>query len=133
MHEIGFHALRVLGAAACRPLRRADHQRHAGLSPGHQSQFCSLVDDLVHSAEDKIGVLQLNDGAQTGERSPHTQAHEPGLGDGRVPHPPRTELRQQVVGHMKRAAELAHVLAKEDDARVTAHLLHDGLADGLHH
>jgi hypothetical protein len=80
------------------------------------------VDDLVKAAGDEVGELHLADRAQPDDGGTDRRADDPRLGERRVHHPFGTELLDEAVGDLERAAVDADVLAHEQDAVVPAHL-----------
>jgi hypothetical protein len=80
---------------------------------------------------DEVRELDLADGPQPVHRRTDRGAHDHRFREGRVDDPLLTELRPQPVRGEEHATLLAHVLAEDDDRLVAAHLLHEGLADGL--
>ena len=88
------------------------------------------LDDAVEGAADEVGELHLHHRTQSHQGHAGGHPGEAKLRNRRVHHPPRTELRFESLGDLERAAEVAaDVFAKDEDARVAAHLLAQRLAD----
>ena len=79
------------------------------------------VDDLIERTGREVGELKLDDRALAHPGRPDRRADESLLGDRRVHHAVGGELLPQPFGDAERAAEVADVLAEEEDALVLAH------------
>src|SRR5207248_6049855 len=81
-----------------------------------------LVHDLIESRKDEIAELDLGNGPQPVHRHADGGADDPGLRERRVDDAIGAELLDQSDRSAKDAAELAHVFAQHDHARIAAHL-----------
>ncbi len=79
----------------------------------------------------KSRELDLGHRAQAVERHADRGADDAGLGERRVDHAVGAELVEQARGRAEHAAELADVLAEDDDARVGLHLRAQSVANRL--
>ena len=76
-----------------------------------------LIDDLVEADGGKIRELHLDDGAHPFDGCAHGRADHGVFADRRIDHPPR-EFTRQVLRGLERAAEFAHILSVDIDARI---------------
>ena len=74
--------------------------------------------DLVERARDEVGELELDDRPLAHPGGPDRGADEALLGDRRVDHALVAELLQEALRDAERAAEVADVLAEQEDALV---------------
>jgi len=112
-------------------VRGADDHRDVVAVVGAIAHPGRLGHDLVERREDEVGKLDLAHRPQPVDGRPDRRADDHRFGERRIDHPLVAELRPQPVGREEHAALLADVLAKDDDRRVAAHLLGEGLADGV--
>jgi hypothetical protein len=130
--EGGLDGLAVVQPAAdAAAVRGADHQRAGPRAVAAVAHQPGLADDLVHGREDEVSKLDLADRPQSMQRHADAHGDDRRLRQRRVDHPVRAELGEQSLGGAEDAAARPHVLAGEDDARVAAHLLGQGVTDGL--
>ena len=101
----------------------ADHHRHLGLAAEHVADLRRVVDDLVVGDEREVDRHHLDHRSQAEHRRADGGADDDLFGDGRVDHALGAELVEQAVGDAIRAAELADVLADQEDGVVALHLL----------
>ena len=130
VREVRLDALAVRGPGPQPAAERGPH-RHRHRVAGAPVVAREHVDDRVERARDEVGELELHDRPQTDERGPGGQTGEPGLGDRGVDHAPRPVLVEEALGHLEGAAELADVLADDEDVRVALHLVVQRCPDGL--
>ncbi len=90
-----------------------------------------LVAELIHHQKDEIAEHQIDDGPGAGHRGAHGQSHEAGFGNGRVDDTFGTEFLDEAREHLEGRAGLGHILAHQENRRVAAHFLGDGLVHGL--
>jgi hypothetical protein len=98
---------------------------------GAVAQLRDLVDDLVARRMDIVRELNLRYRAQPGRRGAEGDAGDRRLGNRRVDHALRAELREQALGHAEHAAPRADVLAEQKDALVLRQRLRQRQAHGL--
>ncbi len=85
MREQRFEALRVLAARRAPRAELGPHgQRHLGGAAGHERQLRRLVEQLVEADADEVEVHQLHHRSHPRHRRADAEAHDRGLGDGRV-------------------------------------------------
>src|SRR5712692_9740575 len=111
--------------------RRADHDRRRVLAAASITKLCQLVYDLIESRIDEVAELDLRHRPQPVHRHPDGRTDDPRLRQRRVDHPVRAELLEEADRGAEHAAELAHVFAEDDHARVPAHLDLQGVIDRL--
>ena len=85
---------------------------------GAEVHLRHLADDLVEGRVDEAVELDLADRPVAAHRHPDRGADDAGLGQRGVDHPVLAEVLLQALGDPEDPAELADVLAGEDDLRV---------------
>ena len=97
------------------------------------SDLRQLIDDLVVAREDVVGELDLNDRPQPVDSHSESRRHDAAFREWRVEHAVRAVLLLQPVSGPEDAAEVADVLAVDDDILVA--LEHDvqSAVEGLDH
>jgi hypothetical protein len=78
-------------------------------------QLGNLGDDLIESREDKSIELDLTHWPIAAQRHADRGANDAGFGKGRIDHSMLTEVLLEALGDSKDSAELADVLASNDD------------------
>ncbi len=132
MAEERLEALGVLrGEAHAAARRAADDEGDSRRPAHHEAELRRLVRELVHGDGHEVGELQLDHGPHPGQRRSDAGADEAALGDGRVAHPVRAEALVHALRRPEDSADLADVLAHDEDGVVGLHLLPDGLAHRL--
>src|SRR5699024_7065843 len=128
MGEDGLGTLRmVLRRADAAAVGHPDDHRDAFLAQGAVVQLRDLGDDLVVGREDEGVELDLDDRAVAADGHADRGADDAGLGQRGIDDSLRTEVLLQTFGDAEDTAELADVLADEDDLRVVLHgLAHSG-------
>ena len=113
--------LRVVGPAADAAADgRADDQLRRVLAARAVAVLGELADDLVVRGEDEVGELDLGDGHEAVERHADGGADDAALGERRVDDAVVAELVAEPLRDAEDAADLADVLAQDDDARCRA-------------
>jgi hypothetical protein len=90
-------------------------------------------DQLIESRVHVVGELDLDHGTQSVRTHADSGADDPALGDRRVEHARAAVLGLQALGAAKDSAEVADVLAEDDDVGVAIHHHVHGRADGRVH
>ncbi len=103
------------------------------LAAGAVAVLGELGDDLVVGGEDEVAELDLGDGDEAVEGHADRRADDTAFGEGRVDDAVVAELVEEALGDAEDAADLADVLAEDDDAGVAAHLETERVVDGLDH
>jgi len=112
---------------------QADHETHRVDAVGALVQLGHLRDDLVEGGVDKAVELDLDYGAIAAHGEAHRGAHDRRLRERRVDHAVLAEVLLQAVGDAKHPAELADVLAHQEDPAVLLHRATQPLVEGLGH
>src|SRR5690606_33281193 len=102
-------------------VRDTDADGHLQASVVTVRQLRELGRDLVERREHEAVELDLDDGAEARHREADRRADDAGLGERRVEHAVLTEVALQVLGDAEDTAELADVLAHEQNAAVFFH------------
>ncbi len=77
-----------------------------------------MIDDLIGGQGDEIAKHDLHNRAQAAQSHPRSHADDPGLGDGRGPHP-FGESFGEAARHLERPAiGVEQVFAEEDNALI---------------
>ena len=111
-----------LGRAHAAAVGHADRDREVHAAPGAPAVAPDVRDELVEPGIGEGVVLHLDDGPEAGHAEPDGGAHDPGLGERRVHAAVGAEAVAQARGDAEDAAQLAHVLAHDHDARVALQL-----------
>ena len=124
MHEPGLEALGVLGGRAdAGALGHAQHHRDLGLAAEHEAHLGGLVEELVERHADEVDEHELGNGTQASGGGAGGAADDRAFADRGVPDAFLAELIEEALGHAEAAAELANVLADDEDVLVPFHLL----------
>jgi hypothetical protein len=116
--------MRVLGRELdATAVRAPDDEWDIDLPAREIAQLGGVLDDLVGRLEREVPGHHLDDRAHAGHRHADRGAGEAGLGNRRVDHALGAEAVEKGIGHEVRAAVEADVLAHDDDALVTLHLV----------
>jgi hypothetical protein len=113
----------VLDRAEPAAHRDPDRDRIATLPSERLRYFAELADDLVERRVDEAVELDLADRPVAAQARPIAVPMMPGLGQRGVDHPVLAEVLLQPVGDAEDAAELADVLAHDQDLAVGLHRL----------
>ena len=111
----------VLDGADAAAVGDADGDGHGDAALVAVAELGDLRDDLVEGGVDEAVELDLADGPVTAHCEPDRGADDARLGERRVDHPAVAEVVLQPFGDPEDAAELADVLAHEDDLGVVGH------------
>jgi len=120
----------VLRSPAGRTGWEVEHHGHVDLSTRHVGQLGTLLKYLIHGGEDKITVLEINDGPHAPDRGSDPEPHEPGLRNRGVDDSLGPEPIEQAQGEEK-GSTYPDVFAHDEDIGVALHLLADRLPEGL--
>ena len=124
MRELRLRALAVvLDRADAAAERDPDDDRHLDLALAAEVDLRDLADDLVVGRVDEPVELDLADRPVAAHRHADRGAEDAGLGERRVDDPVLAEVLLQAVGDPEDAAELADVLAHDEDLGVVLHRL----------
>ncbi len=127
-----FQALRVLrGQPDAAALRAAKHQRHSRLAAVHEAEFRRLIDDHVHHVRDEIEDLHFRHRPHAGDRAADRATGNAGLRNRRIAHALFAEFFLQAARCGEDAADLAHVFAQHENARIAFHFLGEGFFQRL--
>ena len=121
----------VLDRADAATERDPDDHRHLGLALAAEGHLRDLADDLVVRRVDEPVELDLDDRSVAAQRQADRRADDAGLRERRVDDPVLAEVLLQAVGDPEDAAELADVLAHEQDLRVVLHRLAQAHVEAL--
>ena len=121
----------VLDRADAAAERDADHHRQRRLALGAVAHLRDLADDLVVRRVDEAVELDLDDRLVAPQRHPDGRADDAGLGQRAVDDAVLAEVLLQTVGDPEDAAELADVLAHEQDLGVVLHRLAQAHVEAL--
>ena len=127
LNRLGVLRPEAHAAAVARP----DHEGARQLSVRHVPELRHFIGDVVEADGEEVGEHDLCDRTQARHRCAHCSAENRLFGDRRVAHPQRSKLFVETDCRFEYAARLADVLAEEDDAIVTLHLLRDAARDGV--
>ena len=108
----------VLDGADAAAVGDADDDRQLDLAERAGVHLGELGDDLVVRREDEAVELDLHDRAVAAQRQADRGADDAGLGERGVDDPVLAEVLLQAVGDPEDAAELADVLAHDEDLGV---------------
>ena len=106
-------------------------QRHLRGAAGHERHLRCLVEQLVEADADEVEVHQLDDGSHAGHRGADAEAHDRGLGDGRVAH----AITESVVESSREPEDVAagsDVDARDEHTLVVGELDLERRADRVH-
>jgi hypothetical protein len=132
--EQRFGALAVgLAAEDAAAGRHPDHHRAGEVAGRAIAQARGLGDDLVIGRVHVVGELDLDAGAQAIGRHADRGADDAELADRRVEAAVDAVFLLEAVGAAEDAAEIADILAIDDDIVVAAHGDVEGRADRLDH
>ncbi len=132
VREVGLVGLAVvLDRADAATHGDADDDGHLDGATRARVQLGQLGDDLVERRVDEAVELDLDDGPVAAQRQADRGAHDPGLGERGVDDAVLAEVLLEVLGDAEDAAELADVLALEDDLGVVLHGLAQAGVEGL--
>ncbi|GAA3308323.1 hypothetical protein GCM10020219_009380 [Nonomuraea dietziae] len=109
----------------------ADHDGQLDRAERAQRHLGQLRDDLVGGGEDEPVELDLADGPVAPQCQADRGADDARLGERGVDDAVLAEVLLQTVGDAEDAAELADVLAHDEDLRVVLHRLAQALVDRL--
>ena len=109
----------------------ADDDRHLHPALRAVGVLRDLAHDLVVGGVDEAVELDLHDGAVTAQRHTDRGADDAGLREGRVDDAVLAEVLLETVGDAEDAAELADVLAHEQDLVVGLHRLAQAHVEAL--
>jgi hypothetical protein len=136
-HDLGARNVRHQPVQALRMLRgiavasagtcEQDH-RHLELAARHVVCLRRVIQQYIEANADKIDVGHIDDGPHAGDGHAGGHAENTRLRDRCVDNAMRTEPRTQALGHTENAAKREKVLTQHDDALVTFHFPHHGLA-----
>jgi hypothetical protein len=101
--------------------RDADDHRQLHLAEGAGAHLGDLTDDVVERRIDEAVELDLDNRAVAAQRHADRGADDAGLGERGVDDAGLAEVLLQAVGHPEDTAQLADVLAHEDDLGVALH------------
>ena len=134
MREQRLRALAVrLPAVDAAAARHADHHRRGEVARRAVAQPRGLGDDLVRRGVEVVGELDLHHRLQAVGGHADRGADDAAFGDRRIEHAVLAVLGLQAFGAAEHAAEVAHVLAEDDDVVVAVeHHVHRG-TQGLDH
>jgi hypothetical protein len=121
----------VLDSADAAAVGHAHHHRHPQLALRAVMKSGELGDDLVEGGEDEPVKLDLADRSVTPQREPDRGTDDPGLAQWGVHHTLLAEVLLQAVGDPEDPAELADVLAHQDDLGVGLHRSSQALIEAL--
>src|ERR1700683_5320936 len=113
--------------------RDANDERHLVDAVRALVELRHLADDLVEGRVHEAIELDLAHRAIAANGKAHRSAHNGRLGKGRVDDAVFAEVLLQSVGDAKHAAELADVLAHDEDLLVLLHRATQALVQGLRH
>ena len=120
--EVGLGRLAVvLDRADPAAERDADGDRHPDQAGRPAVDLGHLADDLVEAGEDEAVELDLAHRPVAAHRQAHRGADDPRFGERGVDDAVLAEVLLQAVGDPEDAAELADVLAHDEDLRVVLH------------
>ncbi len=120
--EVGLVGLAVvLDRADPAAVGDADDHRQPELAEGAVVHLGDLADDLVEGRVDEAVELDLDDGPVAAQGQADGAAHDPGLGQRGVDDAVLAEVLLQALGDAEDTAELADVLAHEQDLGVALH------------
>jgi hypothetical protein len=119
----------VLDRADAAAARDPDHHRQADLPAGPVAHLRELADDLVDRGEDEPVELDLADRPETAQGQADRGADDAGLGQRGVDHPGLAEVLLQAVGDAEDPAQLADVLAHDQDLGVVLERLAQSLVE----
>src|SRR3989304_9774100 len=109
----------------------ATPDRHSELAAAHVGQLGGVVADHVHGVVNPVVGANLRHRAHAAQGRTYSKPHNGCLGDGRLPNPRLAELAHQAQGHAKAASGYAYALSEVENTLIAAHLLAEGLVDGL--
>src|SRR5579863_5585224 len=119
----------------CRAPRRSQssphHHRNFPLSTGHIVDLGSLVSHLVHNQGDEVTEHDVDHGPKPCHCSTYGQACETSLGNGCVNDAVRAKFRRKTRENLEDRTGLSDILAHDQYARITAHLLDKRFTDCL--
>ena len=122
VREVGLVGLAVvLDRADAAAERDADDDRHRDVAERAGAQLGDLADDVVERRVDEAVELDLDDRAVAAQGHADRGAEDAGLGERGVDDPVLAEVLLQALGDPEDTAELADVLAHEDDLGVLLH------------
>jgi hypothetical protein len=121
----------VLDRADAAPERDPDDHRHLGAALGAVAHLRDLADDLVVRRVDEAVELDLDDGTVAAQRHADRGADDAGLRQRAVDDTVLAEVLLQAVGDPEDAAELADVLAHDEDLGVVLHRLPQAHVEAL--
>ena len=122
-----------LAAANATAAGRANRNRREEFTAGAIAKSRQLADDLVEARVDVIGKLNFGDRPQAVDAHADRRADDAAFGNRCVDDPVLAILALQSVGAAEHAAEIADILAENDDVRVLVHHDVERGADGLDH
>ena len=111
--------------------RGADDERGGVLPSRAVAELPQLVHDLIEGGEDEVAELDLGHRLEAVHGHPDGGADDPALRERRIDDAGLAEFLVEPGGGAEDAAELADVLAEEDDARIALHLDPECVVDGL--
>ena len=112
-----------LAAADAAAAGRAHRHRRVELAGAAIADARELAHDLVVGRIDVVGELDLGDGPQAVDRHADRRGDDAAFRDRRIEHAVLAVFALQPVGDAEHAAEVADVLAEDDDRRIA--LEHD--------
>src|ERR1700733_13774839 len=107
-------------------LRRANDYRYIGIAAEHEMYFGGAIDYLIHSQQPEVDSHQFDDRLEPAHRSADARADNCQFGDRSVPDAFFAVNGEQAVGDLERAAEVADLLAHDEDALVAVELFAQG-------
>ena len=110
-----------LSAADAAAAGRANRDRREKLAAGAVAQPGKFRDDLVEAGIDVVGELNFRDGTQPVDAHADSRADDAAFGNRGVDDPVLAVLALEAVRAAEHAAEVADILADDDDARVAVH------------
>src|SRR6266487_605363 len=113
--------------------RDPDRDRHLQVSVRSVVHLGNLADDLVEAGVDEAVELDLAHRPVPADGQPDRRADDAGLGKRGVEHPRFAEVLLQTVRDAEDAAELADVLAHDDDLGVLLQRLAQAVVERLGH
>ena len=90
-----------------------------------------LVHHLVHDQADEVAEHDVDDRPKPGHGRAHSKARKSRFRDGRIDHAIGAEFRGKTGEHLERGARFGDIFSQQEDARIAAHFLGDGFADGF--
>src|SRR5712691_7642373 len=130
MQEISFEALTMLCTKLmARALRCAYNHRHLGVAAEHVMNLGGVVDDLIDREQAKIDRHQLDNRLEPAHRGADSGADYREFRNRRVTHALFSVDGKQPVGDLECTAEVADLLAHDEDPLIAVEFLAQGLVE----